>query len=544
MPKITIDLSDLKKMIGVDLRDDEIIETLSLFKCELETIINGKIILEVTSDRPDLFSCEGIARGIKIYHGGIEWKPKISELEPMKLFVDESVKDIRPYIVAATIRGIKLNEEAIVQMMQLQEKLHNTYCSNRRKGSIGIYDLDKITPPLYYRASHPGNINFIPLGSLKPMNGYEILKYTSKGMEYGWLLEGKDKFPLLHDSKGRVLSMPPIINSEDTKVTEATENLIIDVTGIDENIINYCLNIVVTSLMERGGSLQSFEIIYKDRTLKTPKLEFIKTKLHPNKVNEKLGLNLSPEEIASLLKRMGHKVSDEFEVISPPYRVDILHEIDLIEEIAIAIGLNNIPPELPKIATIGRPIKGSKIRSRIRDIMIGMGFQEVITYMLSSRSILEDKPIMKSRKLVEVVNPISSEYAVLRDCLIPKLLYFLSRNTHQPYPQRIFEFGDVVYVEEGLAKTSMHIAAAITDYKISYEDIQAVVLALFKALSKEVNFEPYSNMPFIEGRAAKIILKGKTIGYVGEIFPEVLINFGLMYPVGAFECEVNESILG
>ncbi|MCS7097375.1 MAG: phenylalanine--tRNA ligase subunit beta, partial [Candidatus Methanomethyliaceae archaeon] len=345
-------------------------------------------------------------------------------------------------------------------------------------------------------------------------------------------------FPLLHDSRGMVLSMPPIINSEDTKVTESTKNLIIDVTGIDENIINDCLNIVVTSLMERGGSLQFFEVIYEDRTSKTPKLEFIRTKLNPNTVKEKLGLNLSSEEITSLLRKMGHEVSNGFEVISPPYRVDILHEIDLIEEIAMAIGLNNIPPEIPKVNTIGKPMRGSKIKSRIRDIMVGMGFQEIITYILSSRSILEDKPIMKKRNLVEVINPISSEYAVLRDCLIPKLLYFLSRNTHQSYPQRIFECGDVVYVEDGLAKTSMHIAAAITDYKISYEDIQAVVVALFKALSKRVYFEPYGDMPFIEGRAARIILEGKAIGYVGEISPKVLINFGLTHPVGTFECEL------
>ncbi|MCS7097376.1 MAG: hypothetical protein NZ922_00085, partial [Candidatus Methanomethyliaceae archaeon] len=188
MPKITIDLNDLKKMIGMNLKDDEIIETLSLLKCELEAIIDGKISLEVTSDRPDLFSCEGIARGIRIYHGYIEWRPRFSELKPMKLFVDNSVKYVRPYIVAAAIRGIELNEEAIIQMMQLQEKLHSTYCSNRKKGSIGIYDLDKISPPLYYRASHPNEINFVPLGSSKPMNGYEILKHTPKGMEYAWII--------------------------------------------------------------------------------------------------------------------------------------------------------------------------------------------------------------------------------------------------------------------------------------------------------------------------------------------------------------------
>ncbi|MEM0231810.1 MAG: phenylalanine--tRNA ligase subunit beta [Candidatus Methanomethylicaceae archaeon] len=538
MPKINIDINDLKNLLKMEIKENELFEILSLLKCEVETIINNKITIEVTSDRPDLFSCEGIARAIKIYLKGYEWEPKILNSESIKLFVDKSVENIRPYIVAVAIKGVELNEEAIIQIMQLQEKLHSTYCSNRKKGSIGIYDLDKVSPPLYYKALNPKEINFIPLGYSKVMNGFDILKYTSKGMEYSWILEGKDKFPLLYDSKGIVLSMPPIINSEDTKVTENTKNIIIDVTGIDENIINSCLNIMSTSILERGGSIQFFEIVYENRKIKTPNLNSIKTKLNINTVNKVLGLNLNSEEIIKLLSKMGHKVSNNFEIISPPYRIDILHEIDLIEDIAIALGLNNIPPEIPKIATIGKPLKNSRIRARIRDLMIGMGFQEVITYILSSRNILEEKSLMKKREFVEIINPISSEYAVLRDCLIPKLLYFLSRNLHQPYPQRIFEYGDVVYIEEGKAKISTHLAAVIADYKVSYEDIQAIVVSLFKNLSKNISFKPYNDMPFIEGRAAKIILEGMEIGVVGEISPKVIINFGLETPVGAFECEI------
>ena len=546
MPTINIDLRDLKRLIGLSLDDGTIFDTLSALKCEPEQIVGDRITLEVTSDRPDFFSCEGIARGIRLYHGGSAPTIKYYQAtEPVSIKVDPSTAEVRPYIVSAIVRGLSLDEESLVQMMQLQEKLHATYCSNRKKGSIGIYDLDKIRPPLVFEALPPDNIRFTPLGSDEVMNGFEIVKRTKKGMEYAWILEGKSKYPLLSDSEGRVLSMPPIINSEDTKVTEKTKNLIIDVTGTDERTINLCLNILVTSLMERGGALQQVVISHQDREIITPKLEPTRTNLSPLMIKEVAGLNLRPDEVLSLLRRMGHDIAEEdgrFIVWSPPYRADIIHEVDLVEDIVIAIGLNNIKPEIPKVATTGRPLKGSRVRKRIRDLMIGMGFQEVITYLLSNKSVLEEKALMNERDLVELVNPVSSEYAVLRDCILPKLLQFLGQNTHHSYPQRIFECGDVVFVDGGLPKVSTHLAAVIADHKVSYEDIQAVASSLFTNLSRSIKFEPYCRHPFLEGRTAEIILDGAEIGVVGEISPQVLLNFGLEFPVGALECDLTRLL--
>ncbi|RZN57333.1 MAG: phenylalanine--tRNA ligase subunit beta [Candidatus Methanomethylicota archaeon] len=545
LPKISISINDLKKILKMNISNEKIIDVLPRLKCEIEEIIGDRITLEITSDRADFFSSEGIARGIRIYYGN-KWKLKDPLPGSIKLFVDSSVESIRPYIVGAVIRNIELDEEAIVQIMQLQEKIHNTYGSNRRKASIGVYDLDKISPPIYYSAFHPNDIKFIPLGYSEVMNGYDILNKTNKGIEYGWIIKDKEKFPLLYDSNNVVLSMPPIINSENTKVTTNTKNLFIDITGTDENTINICLNVIVTSVLERGGDFQYVDVYYKNKLERTPKLEYTTTSLKLSTINNSLGININLNDITYLLNKMGHEVKEikdnEIIVISPPYRVDILHEIDLVEDIAMAIGLENIKPEVPKIITIGKLLRESKVRRIIRDIMIGMGFQEVITYMLSSKSVMEDKPLLEKREFVELINPVSSEYEVLRDCLLPKLLQFLSYNTHEPYPQKIFEYGDVVYVENGVAKISTHLAAAISDYKVSYEDIQAVVVALFKAISKNISFKPYNKPPFIEGRAAEIILDGKSIGIVGEISPRVLVNFGLEFPVGIFECDINKFI--
>lgn len=543
MPTINIDIKDLKRLVGISLDESTIYDTLSALKCEPEEIIGDKITLEVTSDRPDFFSCEGIARGVRLYHGGAGTEIKYAEgLRPVSIKVDPSTAEVRPYIVSAVVRNVKMDEEALIQIMQLQEKLHSTYCSHRKKGSIGIYDMDKISPPLLYAALPPRSIRFIPLGFSEVMDGLEILKNTQKGMEYGGILEGMSRYPLLSDSRGTVLSMPPIINSEDTKVTETSRNLIIDITGTEERTINLCLNILVTSLMERGGTIQQVEVFYEGRKVTTPKLDYTRTYLSQSTIKEVAGLDLKPDEILRLLRKMGHDVEEEngrFVVWSPPYRPDILHEVDLVEDIVIAIGLNSLKPEAPKIATIGRPLKGSRVRKNVRDLMIGMGFQEVITYLLSSKSTLEDKVLMGRRDLVELVNPVSSEFSVLRDRILPKLLQFLGQNTHHAYPQRIFECGDVVLVKGGLPKISTHLAAAIADHKVSYEDIQAVVSSLFLNLSRAVRFEPFCEPPFLEGRTARIIVDGAEIGIVGEISPQVLVNFGLEFPVGAMECDLS-----
>lgn len=547
MPTINIDMRDLKRLVGLNLENDAICETLSALKCEPEQIVGDKITLEVTSDRPDFFSSEGIARGIRLYHGGPGLRVKYYQgASPVSIRVDPSTAEVRPYIVSAVVRDVSLDEEALIQMMQLQEKLHSTYCSNRRKGSIGIYDMDKVSPPFTYAAVPPDDIRFVPLGFNEVMSGFEILKRTPKGSEYAWILEGKRKYPLLIDSKGRVLSMPPIINSEDTKVTEDTKNLIIDVTGTEERTINLCLNILVTSLMERGGTVQQVEVAYEGRDIITPKLDFIRTLLSPSTIKKVSGLDLGTEEILTLLRKMGHDVEEregKFVVLSPPYRADILHEVDLVEDVVIAIGLNNIQPEVPRVATIGRPLPGSRIRKRVRDLMIGMGFQEVITYLLSNKSVLEDKTLTGKRDLVELINPVSSEFAALRDCILPKLLQFLGQNIHHAYPQRIFEYGDVVLVEKGLPKVSTHLAAVIADHKVSYEDIQAVAASLFVNLSKSIKFEPHHSQLFLEGRTAKIIVDGAEVGVVGEISPQVLVNFGLEFPVGAFECDLSPLLL-
>jgi phenylalanyl-tRNA synthetase beta chain len=339
--------------------------------------------------------------------------------------------------------------------------------------------------------------------------------------------------------------MPPIINSEETRVSETTRNLFIDVTGTDEKAINLCLNVMVTSILERSGKVQKVEVNYKNKKVVTPILGKTKQLLNLATVKAVSGLSLKPDQIIKLLNRMGFESrpasGKQLEVTIPPYRVDIIHEVDLVEDIIMAFGLNNMHSEFPAVASIGKPLFGSKFRSRVRDLMVGMGFQEISTYLLSNKA-LEDKALCGVTGAVEIEKPISSEYSAIRTSLLPKLLLFLGNNAHVPYPQRIFEYGDVVKVVNGVAVTSTQLAAAISDYKVSFEDIQAVALSLFKNLSKEIEFRPIAREPFIDGRAAAVFIDDKKIGSLGEIYPRLLIDFRIDTPVGMMELNLSSLL--
>jgi len=544
MPTITVNAKDLAAQAGIDAETEQLKELLSSIKCETEGIIGDEISVEVTSDRPDLFSAEGIARAIRFYRGTMpHYTINRFEGPPLRLRVDPSTEGVRPIIVAAAVRGVTISSEATRQLMQLQEKLHHTYGSGRKKASIGIYDMDTVAGEFVYAARIPSKISFVPLECSSAMDGAEILGATPKGKEYAHLLSDKSAYPLLTDRDGKVLSMPPIINSDATKVTERTRDIFIDVTGLDEKAVNICLVIMVTSILERGGSLQQVEVTYRNRNIITPRLETRTHQLTTSAVRAYSGLDMPAGAVASLLERMGYAASkpkdDALEVAVPPYRVDVLHEVDLVEDVVIAYGLDRIEPEFPRLLTVGKPLPGSRLASRVRDLMIGMGFQEVSTYHLASRDVMEAKPMLPKRNLIEIVKPTSLEYTVLRDTLLPKLLQLLGMNTHIDYPQRIFEYGAVVKERGGRPENITHLGAAISDDKLSFEEMQAVVAALFRGLSKEARFYALSSPPFIDGRAAKVYIDGVEVGVVGETSPQVLVNFGMTCPVLLLEIDMS-----
>ncbi len=549
MPIIEVNLGDLERLTGMTLTVDKLQEIIFSTKCEIDSVSEDTIFIEVSADRPDLFSAEGVARLIRTLYLGKSSTYKIKDGE-VTLIVDSSVKDVRPFIACAVVRDLSLDEESVKQIMQLQEKLHITYCRNRSKASIGVYNLDTLTPPFKYVALPPDQISFKPLGYSTEMAATEILQATEKGMEYAHLLKGKPKYPLLLDSKDTVLSMPPIINSEDTKVTVDTANVFIDVTGMHWKTVNKMLSIMAVNISERGkGEIERVKIILPEKkSIYTPVTDEKAFKVDIGYIRKMLGVNVDKRFIEDKLRIHGftvESISENELLITPPfYRVDFLHPIDIVEEVAIIYGYSNLSPEPPKVFTFGSLTDETMLSRKVKDIMIGLGFQEVCSFTFTNIDILFKKALRPEQDVVEVEKPISLEYTVLRDRLFPILLDFVSKNAHAELPQKIFEVGDVVKVDlkhETKAKNFRHVCAMVTDDTLSFEAIQAPLFALMKTLNLKVSLKPLTKPYFIEGRAAEVLIDEESIGEIGEVNPEVLLNFGIRTPVAFFE--VNLTVM-
>ncbi|MDP2765934.1 MAG: phenylalanine--tRNA ligase subunit beta, partial [Candidatus Methanoperedens sp.] len=384
MPVITLYYDDLEELSGID--KDTIIQRIPMMGCDIERIEDDHVDIEFFPNRPDLYSTEGVARALRGFLG-IETGIREFKVVPsgIKITKDSEIEKIRPYLACAVIRGMWFNSRSIESLMALQESLHWALGRNRKKVSIGVHDLAGIKPPFRYIAQQP-DFKFTPLDFAEPMSMREILEKHPKGVRFAYILEKFDKYPLILDAEDNVLSFPPIINCELTRVTEDTTDLFVEVTGLDP-AVSVALNIVVTSLAERGGRIESVTI---DGKMQTPQLEPRLMKLRSSEVKELLGLKLTNEEIILCLEKMryGARASGKtIEASVPAYRADILHNWDLIEDIAIGYGFDEIKPELPSTSTIGKTHQISKLKDSIREIMVGLNYFEVMPFTLTSERV-------------------------------------------------------------------------------------------------------------------------------------------------------------
>ncbi len=552
MPTLTLEYEDLCSLLGVKIPLKKLENLLGLIKCQVEKTENGNITVEVTADRPDLLSVEGVARTLRGFLGRQKGGPtyKIGKSK-VKVKVSRKVKAVRPHIACAVVSGVKFTSASIAQLMQLQEKLHETLCRRRRKASIGVYDIDKVKPPIAYTALKPEEIAFTPLEEARQMSASEILSENPKGVEYRHLLEGLPRYPLLVDSRGQVLSMPPIVNSEETKVTLETRNLFIDVTGFNPEVLEEAVSIIASSLAERKARIEAVPVEYEGgKRLWTCTMKPRKMTVEASAINSLLGFNLPARRLAEILERMGFQTKvkgGKLEASIPAYRCDILHPVDLAEDVAIGFNYDLIKPEPLKVPTTGKLLSSTKVRRKIRDLMAGFGFQEVASYILSSREAQTVRMRLEGGvRLVELANPTSSEYTVIRCWVIPSLLEFLSRNIHVEYPQRVFELGDVVLPDlkaETATKVECRLAAAITDFKVSYEDVQAAAYSLLRQLGfKDWKVKPAEHPSFIPGRAALLEANGVETVLLGEIHPQILESLQLPNPVAAMEVNLTSLL--
>ncbi len=539
MPVVTLYWDELERLTGVDR--ETILSKLPMLGCDIERVEEDHLDVEFFPNRPDLYSVEGVARALRGFLG-IETGYKEYEVRQAdwKIVVDESVRGVRPRICGCVVRGLKITDEVIRSLMEVQEDLHWTIGRNRRKMAIGVHDLSVLEFPLRY-TTVDSSFSFVPLDFEEEMSIAEILEKHPKGKAYSFILEGKDRYPIILDSNGEVVSFPPVINANRTRLTERTTDVFIDVTGFDRNV-DRALNILATMLADRGGIVEGVEVIYPDHSEQTPDLSPGKMSVDREEVEALLGFSLSDGEIISALEKMRYGVNVKeryFEVLVPPYRADIMHPWDIIEDIAIGYGYDRIKPEYPKTATVGRAHEWNEVREIVKEVMVGLGYLEVITFTLTSERTQYDMMRREREKpweaYVPVMHPLTEEHTIVRTALLPKLLEVVAVNVHHPLPQRIFEVGDVVV---GM-KNRLKLAACSTHSKANFAEIRSVVQAVMRELDVSWDAEESDDKAFIEGRRADIIVKGEKVGVFGEIHPEVLENFEIPNPVVGFELDLS-----
>ena len=538
MPVVTLYWDELERLVGADR--ETILQRLPMLGCDIERVEDDHIDVEFFPNRPDLYSVEGVARALRGFLGIEKGLKEYSAAKgDWKITVDESVLAVRPRIAGCVVKGIEMSDEVIRSLMEVQEDLHWTIGRNRRKMAIGVHDLSKVNFPLRYTAVG-ADFSFIPLDFDRQMTVGEILKEHPKGKAYAFILEGKDRYPMIIDSADEAISFPPIINAEKTRVTERTTDLFIDVTGFDENV-DRAIAILACMLADRGGRVESVEVVYPDRVETTPNLSPKIMEVEKSEVSSLLGFNIADNEIKDALEKMRFscEIQDsKIRVLVPPYRADIMHSWDIIEDIAIGYGYDRIEPEIPKTLTFGEEHPWNVLRNMVKEVMLGLGFLEVITFTLTNENVMYTKMRRKAERWREygpVMHPLTTEHTVLRTALLPKLLELLSYNKHHEMPQMVFEVGDVVVN----SKNRLHLAACVTHSKASFAEIRSYVQAVMRELDLEWDVAESGDDAFIDGRRADILVNGKKVGVFGELHPEVLESFELTMPVVGFELDLS-----
>ncbi len=555
MAIITLNRKEFEKNIGKITKDIE--EKINMFGMPIENLTENEISVDITANRPDLLSMQGYSRAILSFLGkktGLrEYKVHKPE-KNCKVTIEKSVKKVRPFTVCAIIKNLKFTDERIKEIIDIQEKLHGSYGRNRKKLAIGIYPLEQIKLPIRFLAKKPEDIKFTPLEANKEMNGRQILSQHPTGREYGDLLKDAEVFPIFEDANNEILSMPPIINSEKTgKITDKTEDVFIECSGFNLEYLKKTLNMVVTALADMGGEIYSMEIIDSEKEL-SPDLEPEKMPFSIENVNKLIGLDLNEKKIIKCMEKAGlgyEKNKNQSYALIPAYRTDILHEVDIAEDIAIAYGYENLVPEMPNISTIGQEDEISILKRKISEVLIGLGLLEISSYHLSTKEKQFKNLGIKDFKteMIEVINS-KTENNILRTSLLAQSIAILSENPDATYPQKIFELGRVFHGDEktetGIGEKEK-LCVSLCYEKANFTELKQILDYLARMLDFKYEIKETENPCFIEGRCGEIFLidksnKQSSIGVLGEIAPCVLKNNKIKMPVASLEIDIEKLI--
>ncbi|XP_054840131.1 phenylalanine--tRNA ligase beta subunit [Eublepharis macularius] len=586
MPTVSVKRDLLFQALGRSYTDEEFDELCFEFGLELDEITSEKEIInkeqgdgkadgaseiilykiDVPANRYDLLCLEGLVRGLQVFKERIKaprYKrimPPISEVQ--RLSIMEETTQVRPYAVAAVLRNVTLNKDRYESFIDLQEKLHQNICRKRSLVAIGTHDLDTVSGPFIYTAKPPSEIKFKPLNQDKEYSASEIMdlyRMDSHLKHYLHITENEPLYPVIYDSNGIVLSMPPIINGDHTKINLNTRNVFIECTATDLTKAKTVLDILVTMFSEycqKPFTVEATEVTYPNgKSYIFPELAYRREKIKPDIMNKKIGINETPASLAKLLTRMclkSHVIGNgnNIEVEIPPTRSDIIHACDIIEDAAIAYGYNNIQMTIPKTYTIANQFPLNKLTELLRQDLAAAGFTEALTFALCSQEDIASKlgTDISATKAVHIANPKTAEFQVARTTLLPGLLKTIAANRKMPLPLKLFEISDVVVKDSAKdvgARNHRHLCAVYLNKTPGFEVIHGLLDRVMQLLdvppSKDNGYyiKATEDSAFFPGRCAEIFAKGHSIGNLGVLHPDVITKFELSMPCSALEITIE-----
>jgi len=587
MPVVDVDPDELRELTGHDEKSDEELKD-DLFNLGLEfegETDDGELQLEFAPDRLDRLSVEGVARSLRYQYGDDTGVYVPDTNDPDWTYeVEESVPEGRPYVTGAIVRDVNMTEDVLESLIQLQEKLHATMGRKRAKAAIGIHDLtmlkgaglgdDESGHSITYRGIDPDGDRFVPLDADTEMTPAEVLTDHPIGDKFGDLLDGFDRYPAIYDDLG-LFSFPPVINGRRTEVEAESRDLLIELTGTDQWTIDHICNIICYALSARGGTIEEVEIEYPTATgpyedvgggLVRPDFETDTKHVAHDRIETILGVDFEQREVVDLFARAGLSASvvddvDEVDAVAdatdgvvyaveiPPYRVDVLHPMDLIDDLGRAYGFNELAPRYPDIGTVGGRHDRTRLEDATRASLIGLGFEDLLNFHMISAEANYDRlniepgtDVVGAGEAVEITGPYSEDYTQLRTWVLPSLLMVLENNTHRAYPQDLAEIGLAAAVDESEninVAERRSIGAVLARNDATYEDAKARLAALCDDFGVDLETPPTDHPTFIDGRAADVVIDGETVGVIGEIHPAVLVEHDLELPVAAFEFRLD-----
>lgn len=542
MPVVIFSRKYLSRLVGSKIDVKQFEDHVAKMGFELSSIEGDSVTLEITPNRPDLFDAVGFARAYRFFTRKSEkFVYQVSDPQPaLQINVGDRARKVRPYISALVALNAKLGEDDVANLIDSSEKFCDTYGRRRRKIAMGMHNLNAVKGPVFYDAY--GNENYVPLNQASAMSFDEVLKSTDKGIAYAnTIANGKNGYPALTDKEG-IMSLIPILNSERTKITKGTKNILVDITGTSEHSVNKTADLFAATFMDLGCDVKRVNIIYSaSKKVATPLMKPAYLESTVENAEAQLGVALAYNNVISLANRMGYEAAllgKKIRYRLPEYRLDLISEQDVIEDIAIAYGYDYIQPLQIYSTQKGSLEPATRIVSRTADAMVGLGYSEAMNSYLTNEKTNFESMRMKPDSFVRLRNPKAASVTMMRTWLLPSLLKNVGASVHEKMPQNLFEIDNVFYMEKGKPVEALHLGAVSTDSKANFNTVKSAfeeIVALFR-----LNFtlEKAEHRSFIDGRCAGIVEKKKGYGFLGEMHPEVLSNFGIEEPTVALEIEI------